>query len=85
MTNLDVLTLKVWNLLGEAASIVNRARRLLVGADDAVRKRNAVIVFSERRRLVDDTSSAVACHVCVIKDSEGTVLILPILVRLILN
>lgn len=70
------MSLKVWNLLGEASNLVDRARRQLVGADDAVGERNAVIVFTKRRRLVNDASSAVACYVGVVEYSEGAVLVL---------
>jgi len=51
---------KVVHFLGELTGIINRARRHFVLSYDTIGNSNAVIVFTERRRLMYD-----ACTICV--------------------
>lgn len=70
---LDMPSNKVWDLTREAARLVNWTRWHLVCLDDTVGNGNAVIVFTEGGRLVDNTSTAVGCDIGVVKDLEGSV------------
>lgn len=56
-TYLDVLSLVLWYNTGEPTSLVDRTRRHFTLLDQTVLDRNPVIVFSEGRSLVNDTSS----------------------------
>lgn len=73
---LDVLALEVRHLVRKAADVVDGAGRELVGADDFVRDGDAVIVFTEGGRLVDDTGTVGVRDVLVNEDAESAVLIL---------
>ena len=73
---LDVLADEVRNLLREAAGVVDGARRHLVRADDAVLHCDTVIVLTEGRCLMDDTSTVLGRDVGVADDAEGAVLVL---------
>jgi hypothetical protein len=74
--HLDILPLVLWHLVGEATRLVDRARRDLVVSDDAMGNGDAVIVLTERRRLVDDTGTGRVGDISVGEDSECAVLIL---------
>lgn len=73
-TDLDVNALELWDDLGEPTGLVDRARRLLLATDDAVRDGNPVVVFSKGGRLVDESGSRVLGHVRVAHDSVRSVL-----------
>lgn len=73
-THLDIHPLEeLSNLVRVHASLVDRARRHLVLANNLLADRDPVIVLSERRRLVNDSRSRVARHVGVDEDTECTV------------
>lgn len=71
-----MLARKIRHLTRKQPGVVNGARWHLIGTNDTMCERNSVIVFSERRSLVDDTRTAFLGHVCVVKNSEGFILIL---------
>lgn len=65
-TYFDMLPHKVRHLTRELARVIDGAWRHLVSAKDAMRKGNAVIVFTKRGSLVDDARSALVRDVGVI-------------------
>lgn len=75
---LNVDALEVRDLVGVLASLVDRAGRSLLLADNAVGDGDAVVILSKGRRLVNETSSRVGCDVFVRDDSEGAILVLSI-------
>lgn len=72
-THLDILTLKIGHLAREHAALVDGARRHLLFLDEALRDSDAVVIFSERGRLVDDTRARVGRNVLVRDDFEAAV------------
>ena len=71
---LDVETLEVGNLVGEASGVVDRTRGHFIDADDIMSESNTMIVFTESGRLMYDTSPAVTGHVFVVEYTESPVL-----------
>jgi hypothetical protein len=67
-------SLEVRNFAGEVALIVDGARWELIVAEDSMGDGNAVIVFTKRRRLVDDTSTVRIGNVGIDQNPEGLVL-----------
>lgn len=72
--HLDVEALEVGHLVRVDALLVDRARRHLLARDDAVGDGDAVVVVTERRRLVDDARAGRVGHVRVRDDAERTAL-----------
>ena len=64
-------TLEVRNLAGEVTLIVNGARRKFIISKDSMGNGNAVIVFTKRRSLVDDTSTVRIGNVGIDQNPEG--------------
>ena len=70
---LHMHALPVRHLLRELPRVVHGARRHLVGAQDAVRDRDPVVVLAERGRLVHDARAVFGGDVGVGDDAEGAV------------
>ncbi len=73
-TDLDMDTLEIRHLGGKSTDFVDRTRWHLIFRDDTVRDGDPVIVFTERRSLVDNTSTRGGFNVRVTDYSEGLVL-----------
>lgn len=73
---LDMYTLVIWDLVREFTGLIQRARRELVLFDDAVGNSDTVIVLTESRGLMDNTSTRGIGNVLVGDDSESPVLVL---------
>lgn len=72
-----MLSNEVGHLLRESPGVVDGARWHLVRADDTVFDSNTVIILTERRRLVDDTSTVLCRDVRIVHHAERPVLKLP--------
>ena len=73
---------EVWNFRSEATRVVDGTRRHLVRADDTVLNTDAVIVFTERRGLVDDASTVLGGDIRIVEHKECPVLeLIPKLAR----
>jgi len=70
---LDVQSSEIADLVREVALIVDRAWWDLIGTDDTVGQRDAMIVFTEGGRLVNDTSTIGIFDIGVDKHSESLV------------
>ncbi len=68
-----MLPLEVRDFGRETTGIVNGTRRHVLWLQDTVRDGNAVIVFTERRRLVDDTGALIGFDVGVVENTERPV------------
>lgn len=62
---------EVGNLGSEMTLIIDRAGRHLVCSQNTMGYRDTVIIFTESRRLVDDTCAIGVCDVGVDNHSEG--------------
>lgn len=71
-----MLANKVWYFTRELSRVVDGAWWHLVGTKNAMGEGNAVIVFSERWSLMDDTRSAVVRNIGIVENAEGFILVL---------
>lgn len=65
-THLHVLPREVRDFLRKVPDVVDGTRRHLIGLDDSGCESNAVIVFTEGWRLVNDTRSTLAGDIGVV-------------------
>jgi hypothetical protein len=72
--HLDLYTFKVWHLGCEPTDLVDGTRWHFVLCDNAVGDGDPVIIFTESRRLVDDTGTRGSLDVWVADHSESLVL-----------
>lgn len=70
-THLDIHALEVSHVVRVDTLLVDRARRHLVLRDDAVLDGDAVVVVTERGRLVNDTRAGRVGYILVADDAEG--------------
>ena len=61
---------KIWNLLCKMASIVDRARRHILWFQDTMSNRDAMIIVTKRRSLVNDTRAICIRNIGVHHDTE---------------
>lgn len=73
-TYLDVKTRKVGDFLGEDARVIDGARRHFIWSQYTMGNGNAVIIFTEGRRLMNDTGAICICYISVYEDSKCFVL-----------
>ena len=74
--DLYILPCKIWHIARKPTSVVNGARRHLIHIDDFIGKCNAMIVFTEAGRLMDDTRAILIRHISVHNYTEGFILVL---------
>ena len=74
--HLDILAYKIGYFGREFPRLVDRARRHLVWLNDIMSQGNAVIVFTKRRCLMDNTGTIVGADVFVYQYAECFVLVL---------
>jgi len=72
-THLNVNSLELRNNVGKSTSLVDGARRHLLLGDDSVGDGDPVIVLSEGRSLMNETSSRILGDVGIADDSESSV------------
>lgn len=65
---------KFWNLFREMATVVYGARWHFVWPQDAMSNSNAVIIFTECRRLVNDTCAILIGNIGIHENAERLVL-----------
>ena len=74
--DLHILPCKIWHITRKSTSVVNGARWHLIRIDDFIGKCNTMIVFTEARRLMDDTRAIFIRHIGVHNYAEGSILVL---------
>ena len=71
-----MLPFEVGHFVRVTSSIVNRARRKVVHLNDAIVYGDAMVIFTECRRLVNNSGTVCILHVRVGDDPERPILVL---------
>jgi len=73
-TYLDMKTGKVRDFLGEDPRVIDGAWRHFIWSQYTMGNRNAVIIFTKGRRLMNDTSAICICYISVYEDPKCFIL-----------
>jgi len=73
ITDLHMQTLKVFDLFSKSSAIVNRTGWHVIFTKNTICNSDAMIVITESRSLMDDTSTILTGNIFIYNDTEGPI------------